>query len=80
MNEIKYLSVVTQSDLKFNRQIARKVNSAKNGLGCIKYALNDAPSLPKFWHTLVYVGQYLSMQMFYGIKQTQPQLRQSKIE
>ena len=40
VNEIKYLGVVMQSNLKFNR---RKVNSAKKVLGCIKYALNGAP-------------------------------------
>ena len=32
-----------QSNLKFNRHIASKVNSAKKVFICIKYALNDAP-------------------------------------
>ena len=43
MDEVKYLGVVMQSNLKFNRHIASKANSAKKVLGCIKYALNDAP-------------------------------------
>ena len=42
VDEIKYLGVVMQSNLKFNRHIANRVNSAKKVLGCIKYALNDA--------------------------------------
>ena len=41
VDEIKYLGVVMQSNLKFNRHIASKVSSAKKVLGCIKYALND---------------------------------------
>ena len=41
MDEIKYLGVVMQSNLKFKIHIASKVNSAKKVLGCIKYTLND---------------------------------------
>ena len=49
MDEIKYLGVVVmQSNLKFNKHIASKVNSAKNVFECIKYALkNDAPQSAK---------------------------------
>ena len=43
VDEIKDLGVVMQSNLKFNRHIASKVNSAKKVFVCIKYALNDAP-------------------------------------
>ena len=41
MDEIKYLGVVIQSNLKFNSHVASKVNSAMKVFGCIKYALND---------------------------------------
>ena len=47
VDEIKYLGVVMQSNLKFNRHIASKVNSAKKVLECIKYALNDASQSAK---------------------------------
>ena len=40
VDEIKYLGLVMQSNLKFNRHIASKVNSTKKVLGCIKYAAN----------------------------------------
>ena len=46
-DEIKYLGVVMQSKLRFNRHIAGKVNRAKKVLGCIKYALNTAPQCAK---------------------------------
>ena len=41
VDKIKYLGVLTKSNLKFNRHIASKVNSAKKVLRCIKYALNE---------------------------------------
>ena len=47
VDEIKYLGVVMQSNLKFDGHIASKVNRAKKVLGCIKYALNDAPQSAK---------------------------------
>ena len=48
VDEIKYPGVVMQSNLKINRHIASKVNSAKKVLRCIKYALkNDAPQPAK---------------------------------
>ena len=42
VGEIMYLGIVMQSNLKFNRHLASKVNRAKKVLGCITYALNDA--------------------------------------
>ena len=47
VDEIKYLGVVMQSNLKFNRHIASKVNSANKVLRCVKYVLNDAPQPAK---------------------------------
>ena len=42
VDEIKYLGVVMQSNLKFDKNRSSKVNSAKKVPECIKYALKDA--------------------------------------
>ena len=47
VDEIKYLGVIMQSNLKFNKNITSKVNSAKKVLGCINYALSYVPLIIK---------------------------------
>jgi hypothetical protein len=45
--ETTYLRVTFQSDLKFNRHITAKVNTANKVLGSIKFALHNAPEKDK---------------------------------
>ena len=73
VNEIKYLDVIMQSNLKFNSHVTNKVNSAKKFLECINYALNDAPQPTKL---LTQIS--LCRQMQYEILQMHPQYKRLK--
>jgi len=47
VKEAKYLGVIMQSNLKFDRHITSKVNNASKILGCIKHAIYNAPMKAK---------------------------------
>jgi hypothetical protein len=44
VRETRYLGVILQTDLKFNKHIQSKIGKAKKQLGMIKRALHDAPA------------------------------------
>ena len=43
VEEMKYLCVIMQANLKFDKHITQKTQKASRVLGMIKYALHDAP-------------------------------------
>jgi len=45
--EIKYLGIILQSNLKFEQHITSKIKSASKVVGCIKYSLYEAPANSK---------------------------------
>lgn len=47
VQEIKYLGITIQSDLKFDNHIHEKIKKASKVLGCIKSTLYDAPQKAK---------------------------------
>ena len=42
VDQITYLNIEMQSNLKFDKNIASKIKSASKVLGCIKYSLHEA--------------------------------------
>jgi len=47
VKEAKYLGVIMQSNLKFDRHIKSKVNNASKILGCIMHTIYNAPMQAK---------------------------------
>ena len=47
VQEVRYLGIQMQSNLRFDKHISEKIKDASKVLGCIKFTLHEAPEKGK---------------------------------